>query len=47
VLDPFGDELEVIEAPLDGAVAFLTTSPAVADDGLLLAIAGGLAPIPA
>jgi predicted deacylase len=46
VLDPFGDELEVIAAPLDGAVAFLTSSPAVADDGLLLAIAGDLAPIP-
>jgi uncharacterized protein len=44
ILDPFGDEQEVISAPLAGAVAFLTSSPAVADDGLLLAIAGNLTP---
>jgi predicted deacylase len=47
VLDPFGDELEVIDAPLDGAIGFITSSPAVADGGLLLAIAGGLSPIDA
>jgi hypothetical protein len=47
VLDPYGDELEELRAPLDGAVGFLTISPAVADDGLLLAIAGGLSPIDA
>lgn len=45
ILDPFGDELEQVAAPLDGAVAFLTTSPAVAADGLLLAIAGALTPV--
>jgi hypothetical protein len=45
ILDPFGDELEGISAPLDGAVAFLTTSPAVGRDGLLLAIAGALTPV--
>jgi predicted deacylase len=45
VLDPFGDELEEIVAPLDGAIGFLTSSPAVGDDGLLLAIAGELTEI--
>ncbi len=45
ILDPFGDELERIHAPLSGAVAFLTTSPAVGQDGLLLAIAGALSPV--
>ncbi len=45
VLDPFGEELEQVNAPLDGAVAFLTTSPAVDGDGLLLAIAGALSPV--
>lgn len=45
ILDPFGDELEEIVAPLDGAIGFLTTSPAVAQDGLLLAIAGELTTI--
>lgn len=44
ILDPFGDELEDVVAPLAGAVAFLTTSPAVGRDGLLLAIAGALTP---
>ncbi len=45
ILDPFGDEVEEILAPLPGAIGFLTSSPAVADDGLLLAIAGQLTPI--
>jgi predicted deacylase len=45
ILDPFGDELEQVEAPIAGAVAFLTTSPAVGRDGLLLAIAGSLSPV--
>jgi len=45
ILDPFGDELEPVRAPLAGAVAFLTTSPAVDRDGLLLAIAGELSPV--
>jgi predicted deacylase len=47
VLDPFGDELQEISAPVDGGIAFITSSPAVADDGLLLAIAGGLSPLAA
>ncbi len=42
VLDPFGDELEVITAPEAGVVLFLTTSPAVAEGGLLLGLGGGL-----
>ena len=42
ILDPFGDELEEVTAPLPGVVAFLTSSPAVAAGGLLLAIAGEL-----
>jgi predicted deacylase len=45
ILDPFGDELEEIVAPLDGAIGFLTSSPAVGPDGLLLAIAGELSEI--
>lgn len=45
ILDGFGDELEPVTAPLAGTVAFLTTSPAVGRDGLLLAIAGALTPI--
>jgi uncharacterized protein len=40
VLDPFGDELEVITAPEPGVVLFLTTSPAVGRDGLLLGLGG-------
>jgi predicted deacylase len=45
LLDPFGEEMEQIHAPLPGVVAFLTTSPAVGRDGLLLAIAGALSPV--
>ncbi|MER7518601.1 succinylglutamate desuccinylase/aspartoacylase family protein [Streptomyces sp. NPDC126499] len=41
VLDPFGNELARITAPEDGIVVFLTTSPAVDSQGLLLALAGG------
>ncbi len=42
ILDPFGDELETITAPEPGVVLFLTTSPAVAQDGLLLGLGGGI-----
>jgi uncharacterized protein len=42
ILDPFGDELEMITAPEPGVVLFLTTSPAVAQDGLLLGLGGGV-----
>jgi hypothetical protein len=41
----WGDVLEEIEAPRDGVVLFLTTSAAVADDGLLLGLGAGLTPI--
>jgi predicted deacylase len=39
----FGDVLEEIHAPRDGVVLFLTTSPAVAADGLLLGLGADLA----
>jgi predicted deacylase len=45
VLDPYGDELEVIEAPEPGVPLFITSSPAVADDGLLLGLGAGIEPL--
>jgi predicted deacylase len=45
VLDPFGDELEVIEAPEAGVPLFITSSPAVTDDGLLLGLGAGISPV--
>jgi predicted deacylase len=39
VLDPFGRELEPVVAPAGGVPLFLTTSPAVLADGLLLGLA--------
>jgi uncharacterized protein len=39
VLDPWGAELHRVEAPTDGCPLFLTTSPAVLEDGLLLGLA--------
>jgi predicted deacylase len=39
LLDPFGAELEKIVAPADGCPLFLTSSPAVLADGLLLGLA--------
>ena len=41
----WGDVLEEIRAPEDGVVLFLTTSAAVADDGLLLGLGAGLTPV--
>jgi uncharacterized protein len=41
----FGDVLEEIAAPDDGVVLFLTSSPAVADDGLLLGLGADVRPI--
>jgi uncharacterized protein len=41
----FGDVLEEIRAPREGVVLFLTTSPAVGQDGLLLGLGSDLAPI--
>ena len=42
VLNPFGDELEIVRAQHAGVVLFRTMSPAVAADGLLLAVGGDL-----
>jgi hypothetical protein len=42
VRDLWGDELEQIDSPVDGVVLFLTTSPAVQADGLLLGIGSDL-----
>ena len=41
----FGDVLEEVVAPEDGVVLFLTSSPAVEADGLLLGLGAGLQPI--
>jgi predicted deacylase len=41
----YGDVLEEIYAPRDGVVLFLTTSAAVANDGLLLGLGAELAPV--
>jgi uncharacterized protein len=43
VRDLWGDELEQIHAPAAGVVLFVTTSPAVGDDGLLLGLGAELA----
>jgi len=45
VLDPYGDELETIEAPEAGVPLFITSSPAVSDDGLLLGLGAGIKPL--
>jgi predicted deacylase len=39
VLGPWGDELHRVSAPADGCPLFLTTSPAVLADGLLMGLA--------
>ena len=39
--DLAGEELDVVTAPEDGVVLFLTSSPAVADDGILLGLGAG------
>jgi hypothetical protein len=44
VEDAYGDELELIEAPADGVVLFVTSSPAVSDDGLLLGLGADVGP---
>ncbi len=41
----WGDVIEEIHAPRGGVVLFLTTSAAVADDGLLLGLGAELAPV--
>lgn len=45
VRDLWGDVHEQIYAPSDGVVLFLTTSPAVGDDGLLLGLGADLRPV--
>ena len=42
VLDLWGDPREEIRSPEDGVVLFLTTSPSVTDDGLLLGLGADL-----
>jgi predicted deacylase len=42
-----GEEIERVEAPDPGVVLFLTSSPAVADDGLLLGLGADVAPLAA
>ena len=41
----FGDVIEPVPAPEDGVVLFLTTSPAVTADGLLLGLGADVAPL--
>jgi predicted deacylase len=41
LLDPYGEELHRVAAPVDGCPLFLTSSPAVDADGLLLGLATG------
>jgi predicted deacylase len=41
----YGDVLEEIVAPEDGVLLFVTSSPAVATDGLLLGLGAGVAAI--
>ena len=41
----WGDTLEEVHAPREGVILFITTSPAVAADGLLLGLGSDLVPI--
>ena len=45
VRDLWGGVLEEIHAPRDGVVLFITTSPAVGADGLLLGLGADLVPV--
>jgi uncharacterized protein len=47
VRDLWGDVLEEIEAPADGVILFVTTSPAVVAEGLLLGLGTDLRPVEA
>ena len=42
IRDGWGDELEQVHAPADGVVLFLTSSPAVGQNGLLVGLGTGL-----
>jgi predicted deacylase len=45
VQDLYGDVVEEVVAPEAGAVLFVTTSPAVVVDGILLGLGAGLSPL--
>jgi hypothetical protein len=45
ISDLYGDPLEEIVSPADGVVLFLTTSPAVAEEGLLLGLGAEVEPL--
>ena len=47
VLDGFGDTVEIVTAPEDGALLFRTSSPAVDAGGLLAGLGAGLRPFDA
>jgi hypothetical protein len=43
--DLHGDELHTVLSPAEGVVLFVTTSPAMAEDGILLAVGAGIQPL--
>jgi predicted deacylase len=45
VRDLHGEELHVVESPEQGVIMFVTSSPAMAEDGILLAVGGGIEPL--
>ena len=45
VCDLHGEVLHPVEAPESGVVMFVTSSPAMAEDGILLAVGGGIEPL--
>jgi predicted deacylase len=45
MFDPYGDAIQQVVTPEAGVVLFVTTSPAVEDDGLLLGLGADLAPL--
>ena len=45
VRDPYGEQLHVVEAPEPGVIMFVTSSPAMAENGILLAVGGGVEPL--
>jgi predicted deacylase len=45
VRDLHGEQLHVVESPEQGVIMFVTSSPAMAEDGILLAVGGGIEPL--
>src|SRR5262249_33825028 len=45
VRDLHGHELHPVDAPEPGVIMFVTSSPAMAQDGILLAVGGGIEPL--